>query len=230
MNKYRLIGAFCLAVSSFTTVPSYAALIGVLPATPGGMDWQAYHDDVADLTWLANANAGAGSSYDDGGPALPGEMTWAHANAWAASLDINGVTGWRLPTTLQPDSSCSNSSPYGPPSNGDSCAGSEMGNMFYNVLGGQANTSIATTHNSNYDLFSNVQSSYYWSSTQDVYYPDPDFAWYFYFGLGNQYSNNESFHYYAWAVHSGNVVPLPAALWLFGSGLIGLLGLAKRKR
>ena len=37
---------------------------------------------------------------------------------------------------------------------------------------------------------------------------------------------------YSWAVHAGNVgaVPVPAAVWLFGSGLIELLGLARRKR
>ncbi len=27
-----------------------------------------------------------------------------------------------------------------------------------------------------------------------------------------------------------NVVPVPAAVWLFGSGLIGLAGLARRKK
>jgi len=38
--------------------------------------------------------------------------------------------------------------------------------------------------------------------------------------------------YYAWAVYSGDVsaVPVPAAVWLFGSGLMGLVGLDRRKR
>jgi hypothetical protein len=84
--------------------PSYATLIGVLPATPGGTDYQAYYDDVADLTWLANANA-AGM-----------EMDWTTANAWAAGLDIDGVTGWRLPASV--------------PCIGFSCTGSEMGNVL----------------------------------------------------------------------------------------------------
>ena len=42
---------------------------------------------------------------------------------------------------------------------------------------------------------------------------------------------------YAWAVHDGNVlvatatatVPVPAAIYLFGSGLIGLCGMMKKK-
>ena len=31
-----------------------------------------------------------------------------------------------------------------------------------------------------------------------------------------------------WAVHAGNVVPVPAAVWLFGSGLLGLIGIARK--
>jgi hypothetical protein len=29
---------------------------------------------------------------------------------------------------------------------------------------------------------------------------------------------------------NSSVVPIPAAVWLFGSGLIGLIGLARRKK
>lgn len=35
-----------------------------------------------------------------------------------------------------------------------------MGNLFYNVLGGRPGDSIATTHNANYNLFTNIQSEY----------------------------------------------------------------------
>jgi hypothetical protein len=87
MSTTRLWCVICACAVSLITTPSYATLIGVLPETPGGTDYQAYYDDVADLTWLANANA-AGSTMD-----------WAAANAWAAGLNVNGVTGWRLPDT-----------------------------------------------------------------------------------------------------------------------------------
>lgn len=32
------------------------------------------------------------------------------------------------------------------------------------------------------------------------------------------------------SVYGGGVVPIPAAVWLFGSGLLGLIGIARRKR
>ena len=37
---------------------------------------------------------------------------------------------------------------------------------------------------------------------------------------------------YRWAVFEGNVsaVPIPAAVWLFGSGLLGLVGVARRRK
>jgi hypothetical protein len=57
--KSHLLGAVCAALFGFITVSSDAALVSRL----GGL---AYYDDVAKLTWLADANAGAGSSYDNG--------------------------------------------------------------------------------------------------------------------------------------------------------------------
>ena len=154
-------------------------------------------------------------------------MNWADVNAWAAGLTIGGVGGWRLPDTLQPDASCDYQS--GSISWGFNCTGSEMGNLFYNVLGGSAGSSITTTHNANYDLFSNVQSSSYWSATEKA--SDTSEAWGFYMGNGNQGVGYKTGGGYAWAVQSGDVsaVPVPAAVWLFGSGLIGLIGMTSRK-
>jgi hypothetical protein len=83
-------------------------------------------------------------------------MTWENANAWIATLSINGVTGWRLPYTPDIDPTCDQTE--GPSFWG--CSDSEMGNLFYNVLGGVARQSIDSTHNDNYALFSNIQTYY----------------------------------------------------------------------
>ncbi len=178
------------------------------------------------ISWLANANAnvnvnaGAGSSFDDGSSTMDGRITWANANAWAASLNVGGVTGWRLPTTIQPDPSCSHQSAG---SFGFGCTGSEMGHLF-NVEG---ITTVAPGV-----LFSNVQSRLYWSGTE--FAPNPDFAWAFLFNRGGQRADFRSNDWFAWAVHSGDVgassVPLPGTIALMGLGLVGLLGFGRRQR
>jgi len=198
-----------------------AALTSVL----GG---KAIYDDVADLTWLTDANYAYTSGYsaanlnaignDTNAVNADGAMGWDAATTWATNLNIDGVTGWRLPTS---DGACTNYS----------CTGSEMGNLFHNVLGGSLSVAISASHNSNYDLFTNIVSgpgtSLHWSSTE----LDLNTAWFYDVLYGSQLSNNKIGVIYAWAVQSGNVsaVPVPAAIWLFGSGLIGLVGVSRRK-
>ena len=156
MNHKYFTVIFLLTVFSVPMIAN-GALIGRLALTEGGTDYQAYYDDVADLTWLADANAALGSTYET--YSGTGLMNWAAANSWADSLIVDGVDGWRLPDTVQPDS-CSTQDAF--KDFGYSCTGSEMGNLFYSVLGGSADSSITTTHNANYDLFSNIQSLGYW--------------------------------------------------------------------
>jgi len=46
--------------------------------------------------------------------------------------------------------------------------------------------------------------------------------------VGPEYAFN---NFFGWAVKSGDVgtVPIPAAMWLFGSGVLALVGVARRK-
>ena len=202
----------------FLSTTANAALIERL----GGL---AYYDTDANLTWLADANYAQTSGYD-----ADGYMDWVEANAWASGLNISGVTGWRLPTTSQPDLGCSNQDDE--KSWGYGCTSSEMGNLFYNVLGGELYTSIDSSHNENYNLFENIytdSSRRYWSATETVF--DSSNAWHFGFNNGHQGYTSQPNDFVAWAVHDGDVsaVPVPAAVWLFGSGLIGLIAVARRK-
>jgi hypothetical protein len=196
--------ALCLA-----SALSYAAeagshnptrLIGVLPLTPGGTDYQAYYDPETNLTWLADANAN-------------GLMNYVTAKQWAASLNINGITGWRLPKTAQPDPSCTTQ--IGGLSRGYNCIGSELGRMYYKVLGnpglcdqdGNCPVTKESIKNKNGVLqnvgpFKHLQPEYYWSETE---FDDPDSAWYLDFRYGDQRDVNKIYPMYAWAVHDGNV-------------------------
>jgi hypothetical protein len=176
------------------------------------------YDTEQDVTRLQDANHAQTSGFD-----ADGMMTWDIAVFWADGLSVydsvRDVTydDWRLATTLQPDPSCSYQS--GVNSIGYDCTGSEMGHL-YNVDGGQLG------------LFTNLQSNLYWSGTE--YAPITGHAYALNFNhLGGQnYFNNVSV-LYALAVRSGDVaakvVPIPSAVYLFGSGL-GLLGWFRRKK
>lgn len=238
MKRSRLLGVTFTVLLASITMSANAALIGVLPATPGGNDYQAYYDDVTDLTWLANAN-------------VNGQMNWVDANAWASRLNINGVTGWRLPYTNPIDGTTADD--FIDAGNGSEDRGhnvsapgtlyagsqaSEMAYLFYNTLGnrGQCDPVASTVGGcvgsqpgwglSNTGPFSNILATWYWSATD--YAPNTGYAWGFRFGFGGQDGLNKSSYVYAWAVHTGQV-PIPASLWLFGSGLLGLIGVARKK-
>ena len=213
-----------------------AALVSRL----GGL---AYYDTVLDITWLQDANYAQTSGYD-----ADGRMTWADANAWAASLTVASVGGWRLPDTGPVNGvAFSNYGSYdGSTDQGYNVSapgtiyagstGSEMAYMSYNTLGNLAyydtsgNGPQSGWGLTNTGPFSNIQSNFYWSATE--YALDTNFAWGFAFPDGYQTNLGKTSLLYAWAVHSGDVsaVPIPAAAWLFGSGLLGLIGVARRKR
>jgi hypothetical protein len=190
--------------------------------------FEAYYDTDLDITWLANANY-AGTS-----------MNWTTANAWAAGLNpySSGITGWRLPTVTDTGTSGCNFAYTGTDCgyNVDTATG-EMAHMFYVTLSDKAYFDTSGSPQAGYGMtntgpFSNVQSGYYyWSATE--YAPSTNLAWLFDTANGLQDSDGKAYSLYAWAVHSGDVgattVPVPAAVWLFGSGLLGLIGVARRK-
>lgn len=218
-----------------------------------GNGFEAYYDTTLDITWLADANFAETSGLD-----ADGSMTWANANSWAAGLNVNGITGWRLPTNTPINGSTYNTafSNNGTADRGaattttDGTDGgwrsssgnpvSEMGHMYYVTLGnlgvctpnGSGSTTSCNTQTGfgliNTANFSNVKPSFYWSGSA-INSID---AWNFFFSHGTQGGSGKGSSFYTWAVHSGDVgaVPVPAAVWLFGSGLIGLIGVARRKK
>lgn len=219
--RIRLLLSLCCIYPLVFSVNASAALID----RGNGLIF----DDDLGITWLEDANLAATETFDVGNINPDGGMTWVTANEWIAamnavvnsdgSIGYKGFTGWRLPTTVQPDTSCSNQS--GDIFFGTGCEASEMGHLF-NIEG----ISSATPG----DYFDNVQDFYYWSGTEY----SADLAWRFSFATGDQSLQDPSsinFKYYAWAVNDGDIgfVPVPAAAWLFMSGLIGLVAFARRK-
>ena len=167
------------------------------------LDGLAYYDTIQDITWAADAN-------------LNGLNTWQNQSTWVSSLTIGGIDGWRLPSAdVNGDGDivdCSGGGVVG-------CEDNEMGFLYW-----EENITPSTP-----GPFSNIQSNLYWSSTESS--TSTSSSWIFRFSFGDQRTFNKDSDLAAWAVRDGDigVVPIPAPVWLFSSGLIGLIGIARRK-
>jgi len=179
----------------------------------------AYYDTTLNITWLADANLALTSGYDTQSPPFAlGAMTWHNATVWAESLDIHGVTGWRLPGMFLP---------VGCTQSAFSCsdAPGEMSHLFEFTLGGAGNTGP----------FANVSmDSPYWAGPLVSYddYPGPAHAFAFSFGNGLRGDTDElGLSLYAWGVRDGDIanVPEPQSFGLMLAGL-ATLGLVARQR
>ncbi|MCP3869616.1 MAG: DUF1566 domain-containing protein [Gammaproteobacteria bacterium] len=194
--------------------------------------------DTSGVSGIVNAN---------GTMNWPGALHWIDAmNAFDSGTGYLGSNGWRLPTMLDTGTPGCNYSKSG----GTDCGYnvqtgsastilteySEMASLFYDTLGNLAYYDTAGNPDQsgwglyNTGPFSNLQSDFYWSGLE--YAPNTDGAWIFDFYDGYQDFDYKNLSDYAWAVQSGDVgaVPIPAAVWLFGSGLFGLIGAGRLRR
>jgi len=117
-----------------------------------------------------------------------GQLNWPEANAWIDVLNSQNYLGhndWRLPSTSQPDATCSATAP-----GGDGyqfrCEGSELGNLFYVTLANPNNWDSGCSPNClvNSGPFLSLNRWSYWSGTQ--FSSDSSHSWYFDFTSGYQ--------------------------------------------
>ena len=234
LSRGLLFGALCAAVmpAQSAGVPGQGTWETTLQAGDlnGDSIVDAYYDTAVNITWLKNWTTN-------------GLLSWTAASAWAAGLNVHGVTGWRLPSISDTGSPGCDFSFAG----GTDCgynvdpASSEMAHMFYVTLGskswcppGDATCAGGPQPGwglTNTALFAGLSFGGYWFGQE--YLSDPGAKWAFHMGYGDQDGYNTGVGTggsYAVAVHPGDVAAVPEpqvwALLLLGLGA----GAVARKR
>jgi hypothetical protein len=196
----------------------------------------AFYDTALKVSWLAERTASSG-------------LNWWAAKDWAASLNVYGVTGWRLPTmTDTGGSGCDFSSAGGTDcganvqtiSDDGKTVYSEMAHLFYVSLGNLSVCAPGSTDCrplqpgsglSNSGAFRNLQPWWYWSGL--AYEPSPTFfAWHFSLSDGGQGYSPQHDDRSALAVLDGDVaalVPEPSSYGLLMVGLAGIVLVIRRR-
>jgi len=232
MKGSYLLGAVSACVFTLFSSSSHAVLVSIL----GG---QAVYDDDLDISWVENAQLAASNTFGlatdvslgthpgdisgvEGIINADGTMNWTGALFWIDAMNAAnylGFNNWRLPSAdVNGDGVILDCTGGGIPG----CKDNEMGFLYHD----EGITASGP------GPFSNIQHSVaspdYWSGTEF----NTTGAYIFRFDLGLQNAFGKAFTFNAWAVHDGDIsaVPAPAAVWLFGSGLLGLVGIARRKK
>jgi hypothetical protein len=231
-----LKGIFAVTVL-MVSLSANAALV----SADGG---QVVSDSTLNVTW-ANVVA-TGVDWSSSGAA-------GSAQAWIASLnaaDYAGSNNWQLATG--DGTYTAGCCVYFPAGTGfgpsTSITANQLGYLFINELGnsypnpttlGSAGAAFNTTNTGtgtlpsgySYTTLANALNNgdYIWSGTPFAGYPSN--AWDFHTPYSNQQGGLVLDNFDALAVRPGQVsaVPVPGAAWLLASGLLGLLGLGRRK-
>lgn len=219
-----------------------AALSGAAQAALHDRGSGLIYDDVLNVTWLQDANYGAGSSYDNGISATDGAMGWENAVAWVANLSyydsVRKVTyeDWRLPTAspvngvsfnynFSFDGSTDQSYNLGSSSELAHMFNVSLGNVGAYTTGGLTNSCWSSFGNclDNTGPFLNLLPGTYWTGVE--YGQNTGRTWHFNMDSGNQSDGSKGERLYAWAVRDGDVAAIPEpetyAMMLAGLGLVG---------
>ena len=235
----KAVAATALTVVSLLAASgAQATLLGRDLNNDGTYD--AYYDNVLNISWLADANYAMTS-----GRSATGRLLWSEAMDWAGQLNIYGVSAWRLPTlapingsAFLPEFSNNATTDTGTGieglgwANSEGTPVSELGWMYYGNLGGVnavlpsgfvvpgscANWVISGSAPNfclpNSGPFSNIQRTAYWANLESFMIPSSPVRAAFVLDMDIGYQQDVQFgnSLFAWAVHDGDVGgnPVPA--------------------
>ncbi len=220
MTKSKLWRIPCAALFALINATAGANLVDQLDGTVLDTDLKVY--------WMKDASTAGGN------------MTWFEAQDWIASLnDTNylGFNDWRLPRVAPVNGVAFdiNNSFDGSTDNGYNITSkaSELSYMYHVSLGNLALFDTAGNFGQpgwglkNTAPFTGLAAGAYWTEIDNP--TDSNAAFIVGMGNGHQDFFAKDTPHLAWAVRDA-VVPVPAALWLFSSGLLGLAGVARKRR
>ncbi len=198
---YRTLIAAIAALCSLKPLTVLALMLTISSAQAALIDRGEgfIYDDVLDITWTQDANLNGAANWDD-------QVAWADELSLTHSV-YGTFDDWRLPDM---DRNGDENLVYCPIVSESACRDNEFAYLYY-------------YYGITLDLpgiFTNIQFNNYWSITEHA--DDPYAARGFEFTFGGSIGDFKSEEYNSWAVRAGDVVPIPAAVWLFGSALLGL--------
>lgn len=227
MKKLFLVAAITVMVFGFS-LKSQASLLNRGTDSLGN---RLIYDSDLNITWYDYTYSYTNYS----------QTSWDNSLGWADLLTVtlNGIVydDWRLPTiTINQDPPTYGFD--GTHTYGFNITNSEMGHLFYSELGNKAYYATDGSYPqpgwglTNTGDFQHLYPTFYYTDT--TYHYNVWSAVYQCFYNGEQYAAAKlalgGTGVYAMAVREGDVstVPIPGAVWLLGSGLVGLVGFRKK--
>lgn len=246
-NRFPLLASLSIlgacSAASATAVSGQGTWETTLQARDFNSDGTAdgFYDTSTNLTWLADANFVKTSgykgfpndSYPDLAPQPSGAVNWFVASAWGPSLNVYGVTGWRLPSLVN-QNSCAVVGSHASCQAGVKAGSSELENLIETTLG---NTNGLT----NTGPFQNVQADFYWTGTQTTAWPGGSVPYWVYNTSNGIHSTDHGQNFgvyaFAWVLHDGDIgtaiavpsVPEPSSYAMTLCGLAAVAWAVRRK-
>lgn len=221
MKRFIAIGLFFIMLGCAALANADTLTLNGTVSVSGGTGYFIY-ESGANITWyyVVPASSINGTLQSN---------TWANAGTWASGLTVGSTNAgsWSLPGTTQvlgtyPSSNVTSVSQLG-----------QLGNLYYSVLG---NTAGSFTNSGAFGTaLTGILSGSVWTNVLSTTYTGYALMFSFNDGGNQELGNIASDTRGEIAVHTGDygpngqVVPIPAAILLFGSGLAGV-GFVRRVR